>query len=390
MQQHLGRALDQLGDRGEGVVSDGHPPRLAPPARRRARAAPSRPRPTTSRSHGDVDARPVQVTHRRRDDDAADGGGERRAAQQPATTHQVHVPWCDGPARSGPATITIAASAVRCQASPVRSGCSPGSRTGTTRPSQRLADRVAGQQQRQRDDHDGQDAERARRRAGARRSRSERSTRRPAHGGPHGQQRHRSGRRTAASTSSMRGRSARRGQRGQRHPAGDQGQRRAHPGQRRPLVGQREARVRVAARRRTPSADGARRPLIARASVLVVAVRQPGLERRQADRDVLGARVADQVADPLARPGDQRLPGPDVRARRRRARRWTVPRSTRVTSSNSGVWAGSCQPGGACMCATETADSPLVTRPTYSSMTLPPGTGMRVGALDQLWHVSRA
>jgi hypothetical protein len=32
------------------------------------------------------------------------------------------------------------------------------------------------------------------------------------------------------------------------------------------------------------------------------------------------------------------------------------------------------------MCATLTRDSPVLTRPTYSSITLPPGTGMRVGA----------
>src|SRR4051812_36505800 len=58
----------------------------------------------------------------------------------------------------------------------------------------------------------------------------------------------------------------------------------------------------------------------------------------------------------------------------------TTPRSTIVNSSNSGVWNGSVQPPGAVIRATETADSPELARPTYSSMTLPPGTGMPVGA----------
>jgi hypothetical protein len=56
----------------------------------------------------------------------------------------------------------------------------------------------------------------------------------------------------------------------------------------------------------------------------------------------------------------------------------TVPRSTTVYSVNSGVWAGSSHPGGATMWAMDSVSSPLLTRPTYSSMTLPPGTGMRV------------
>jgi len=56
-----------------------------------------------------------------------------------------------------------------------------------------------------------------------------------------------------------------------------------------------------------------------------------------------------------------------------------LPCSTSVTSSNSGVWAGSCQPPGAIICATLTEAVWLLTRPTYSSITLPPGTGIRVG-----------
>src|SRR6185437_5713353 len=57
----------------------------------------------------------------------------------------------------------------------------------------------------------------------------------------------------------------------------------------------------------------------------------------------------------------------------------TLPRSTSVNSSNSGVWNGSVQPPGASMRAIDTADSPELTRPTYSSMSFPPGTGIWVG-----------
>src|SRR6478609_3329177 len=61
----------------------------------------------------------------------------------------------------------------------------------------------------------------------------------------------------------------------------------------------------------------------------------------------------------------------------------TVPASTSVISSNSGVWKGSDQPAGATMRATETDDcrpaAGVLTAPTCSSMTLPPGTGIRVG-----------
>ena len=89
-------------------------------------------------------------------------------------------------------------------------------------------------------------------------------------------------------------------------------------------------------------------------------------------RPVLGCRVA----DPLAGPGDDGLPGLRRRAPRRRARPARSPRRTSVNSSNSGVWNGSPQPPGATMRATDTAVSPELTRPTYSSMTFPPGTGI--------------
>src|SRR6476619_3454982 len=62
----------------------------------------------------------------------------------------------------------------------------------------------------------------------------------------------------------------------------------------------------------------------------------------------------------------------------------TSPLSTRVISSKAGACAGSSQPGGATMWATETASVPVFTRPTCSLMTLPPGTGMEVGELISL------
>src|SRR5262245_36464580 len=65
----------------------------------------------------------------------------------------------------------------------------------------------------------------------------------------------------------------------------------------------------------------------------------------------------------------------------------SIPRSTTVYSSNSGVCPGSTQPEGLCMWATLTAVVPELTRPTYSSMAfglLPAATmrvafGMRMG-----------
>jgi hypothetical protein len=39
---------------------------------------------------------------------------------------------------------------------------------------------------------------------------------------------------------------------------------------------------------------------------------------------------------------------------------------------------GSSQPPGETMCATLTFSVPVLTRPTYSSITFPPGTGIRV------------
>ena len=61
----------------------------------------------------------------------------------------------------------------------------------------------------------------------------------------------------------------------------------------------------------------------------------------------------------------------------------TWPARTRVISSKAGVWKGSDQSAGAFMCATDTEPcrpaSGVFTAPTCSSMTLPPGTGIRVG-----------
>ncbi len=54
---------------------------------------------------------------------------------------------------------------------------------------------------------------------------------------------------------------------------------------------------------------------------------------------------------------------------------------TTVYSSNAGVWPGSIQPAGLRMGAILTADSPLLARPTYSSISfgLLPAASMRVG-----------
>src|SRR5580698_2739428 len=54
------------------------------------------------------------------------------------------------------------------------------------------------------------------------------------------------------------------------------------------------------------------------------------------------------------------------------------PFKTTVYSSNSGCCPGSLQPEGLCMWAMLTAESLVFTRPTYSSICLLPGTGMRV------------
>src|SRR5690606_15258860 len=58
-----------------------------------------------------------------------------------------------------------------------------------------------------------------------------------------------------------------------------------------------------------------------------------------------------------------------------------VPRITIVTSSKTGRWNGSSQPGGATMCATLSAAVPVLARPTCSSMTFAPGAGMRTGSV---------
>ena len=74
-----------------------------------------------------------------------------------------------------------------------------------------------------------------------------------------------------------------------------------------------------------------------------------------------------------------------------RAHALTLPGMTSKAADRSGITLrdhlaavveaiDSVQPAGATMCAIDTAASPLLTRPTYSSMILPPGTGMRVGA----------
>src|ERR1700722_20970069 len=55
-----------------------------------------------------------------------------------------------------------------------------------------------------------------------------------------------------------------------------------------------------------------------------------------------------------------------------------APFKTTVYSSNSGCWPGSLQPDGLCIWAMLTAVSFVFTRPTYSSICLFPGTGMRV------------
>src|ERR1035438_9365160 len=59
----------------------------------------------------------------------------------------------------------------------------------------------------------------------------------------------------------------------------------------------------------------------------------------------------------------------------------TVPRKTTVYSSNSGVWPGSSQPSGLRMWATLMAAVEVLTRPTYSSISLGlfPAGVMRVG-----------
>src|SRR5580698_4361300 len=56
----------------------------------------------------------------------------------------------------------------------------------------------------------------------------------------------------------------------------------------------------------------------------------------------------------------------------------SAPFKTTVYSSNSGLWPGSLHPEGLCMCAMLTAVSFVLTLPTYSSICLLPGTGMRV------------
>ena len=57
------------------------------------------------------------------------------------------------------------------------------------------------------------------------------------------------------------------------------------------------------------------------------------------------------------------------------------PVITIVNSSKFGACAGSDQPAGACMTATETSLSPVLTRPMYSAIDFPPGTGIMVGSL---------
>src|SRR5580658_1613802 len=58
----------------------------------------------------------------------------------------------------------------------------------------------------------------------------------------------------------------------------------------------------------------------------------------------------------------------------------SAPFKTTVYSSNSGLWPGSLHPEGLCMWAMLTAESWVLTRPTYSSICLLPGTGMRAAA----------
>src|SRR4051812_17463247 len=61
----------------------------------------------------------------------------------------------------------------------------------------------------------------------------------------------------------------------------------------------------------------------------------------------------------------------------------SIPRSTTVYSSNSGVCPGSTQPAGLCIRATETGGGSLFTRPMYSSIRfgLFPAASMTVGEL---------
>ena len=86
------------------------------------------------------------------------------------------------------------------------------------------------------------------------------------------------------------------------------------------------------------------------------------------------------VWHPFAGVGDDRLSGLHV------VRASFVSHAQRaleydVNSSNSGVWPGSTQPPGLSMCAMLSRDSPVFTRPMYSSMIfgLLPAAVMRVG-----------
>jgi hypothetical protein len=86
------------------------------------------------------------------------------------------------------------------------------------------------------------------------------------------------------------------------------------------------------------------------------------------------------VAHPLAPPHQHGLARLHVEGAAPYSTR-SVPRSTSVYSSNSGVWPGSAQPPGLRMWAMLTAASPLFTLPTYSSISfgLLPAAVIRVG-----------
>ena len=124
-------------------------------------------------------------------------------------------------------------------------------------------------------------------------------------------------------------------------------------------------------------------------SALVVAVHRVGRERGQADRDVGSRRPPPARSSAPTRRRARARPG-------RRGRRASPPSCstcrqpsrTSVHSSNSGRWPGSTQPAGDVMRAMLRRVSPVLTRPTNSSISfgLVPAASIVDGRCDQLRH----
>ena len=116
----------------------------------------------------------------------------------------------------------------------------------------------------------------------------------------------------------------------------------------------------------------------------VVAVHGVRRERGQADRHVGGAAgLGRGVAHPLAAAGRARPGRRARRAPRPRARRAGSPRARPCTRRSRGRWPGSTQPSGERMWATLTRSSPVLTRPTYSSISL--GLVPAASTLEGFW-----